>query len=216
MRALLVDRSEICRNGFKLALQGRFDACDICEASSIDEALECMEDHGVDIVLLTLDQRIDMKDPKVILLQENAGKTPVLVVGDAVNKSYVNEMLHHNVKGFLDRSATQEVPIAAIQLVLAGGHYFPPEAHESQQTQMRSANEPSVKFAEGIGRILTPRQIEVLRAISEGKSNKAIADELGISPGTVKVHVSNLMKDLHAKNRTQAVSIANNLHLLKH
>jgi len=216
MRALLVDRSEICRNGFKLALQDRFDACDICEATSIDEALTCLEDHGVDIVLLTLDQRIDMNDPKVIRLQENSFQIPVLVVGDAVNKSYVNEMLHHNVKGFLDRSASQEVTIAAIQLVLAGGQYFPPEAHENQLPSKSMTTEPSTKFSEGIGRVLTPRQIEVLRAISEGKSNKAIADELGISAGTVKVHVSNLMKDLHAKNRTQAVSIANNLHLLKH
>ena len=213
MRALIVDRSEICRSGLRLALEDRFDDCTICEAASVEEAIECLEDHGTDIVLLTMDRRIAMTDPAVIRLRDFAVETPVLVVGDAVSKNSVKEVLRNNIRGFLDRSASRDVTLAAIQLVLAGGQYFPPEAHDSFASD-DAGRAAKATFPEDIKRLLTPRQVQVLQAISEGKSNKAIADELGISPGTVKVHVSNLMKDLQAKNRTQAVSIANNLQLI--
>ncbi len=214
MRALIVDRSEICRSGLRLALENRFDDCFVCEAASVEEAIVCLEDHESDIVLLTIDRRIGMEDPAVIRLRDIAIGTPVLVVGDAVSQVSVKNVLRNNIRGFLDRSASRDVTLAAIQLVLAGGQYFPPEVHESFNPESEPEKGVRATFPDEIKQLLTPRQIQVLQAISEGKSNKAIADELGISPGTVKVHVSNLMKDLQAKNRTQAVSIANNLQLI--
>ncbi|MEP3246225.1 MAG: response regulator transcription factor [Sneathiella sp.] len=199
-----------------MALEGRFNNCTICEAGSVEETIECLEEHSADIVLLSVDGYSDSLQSMMSQLKDYALDTPILVVGDAISKPLVKEIFRYNIRGFLDRSASRDITLAAVQLILAGGQYFPPEAHDSYEANASETDVRShrVRFSEGIRQILTPRQIQVLQAISEGKSNKAIADELGISAGTVKVHVSNLMKDLQAKNRTQAVSIATNLHLL--
>ena len=210
---MLIDKFEICRSGFKLVLEENFEDPIICEANSIETALSCLDSHGSDVVVMTLDDKINENDPAFIRLRELAVNIPVIVVGNANNRSFVEDFYNYNFKGFLDRSNNKEIMVAAIKLLLAGGTYFPPEVHlmDTENTEYPSVNRDQQR--DTIGR-LTKRQREVLRAISEGKSNKKIAVELGISAGTVKVHVSNLMKDLQAKNRAQAVSIANNLELL--
>jgi len=213
MRALIIDKFEICRSGFKSILESNFENAIVCEAGTIEEALSCMDDHGSDIVILTVEERIDATDPAFLRLRKFASDTPIVVVGNAVNRELVLDTFRHNIRGFFDRSNNKAIVIAAIKLILAGGKYFPPEVHSMiGGTSIQGINEVN-QPVENAGR-LTSRQRQVLRAVSEGKSNKMIAEDLGISAGTVKVHISNLMKDLQAKNRTQAVSIANNLKIL--
>ncbi|MFT6557577.1 response regulator transcription factor [Sneathiella sp.] len=213
MRALIVDKSEICRRGYKLALEEKFDGCTICEASNLLEAYQCIDDHGTDIVLFGLQEGMAFSDADMVRLKEYACNTPVLIVGNAVCQKRVREVFENNVKGFLDRSASTDVTMATIELVLAGGQYFPPEVFNDFR-EVRQENEvEQATLSHHIVELLTPRQVQILQAISEGKSNKDIAEYLGISAGTVKVHVSNLMKKLNAKNRTQAVMMARNLHL---
>lgn len=213
MRAMVIDKLEICRSGFKSILESNFDSCYVCEADSIEEALRCLDDHHTDLIILNVDEEFSVSDPDFIRLREFAHKMPIVVVGETRRKVLVNNIFKYNFKGFLDRANSKEIIVAAIQLVLAGGQYFPPEVHDADDFEEGFTGASGEKSFQSIDR-LTRRQREVLRAISEGKSNKAIAEELGISPGTVKVHVSNLMKDLKAKNRTQAVSIANNLKII--
>ncbi|MEH6475504.1 MAG: response regulator transcription factor [Sneathiella sp.] len=213
MRAMIIDKFEICRIGFKVALEENFEDSVICEASSIKEALSCLEDHGSDIVVFSIDEKFDVKDSAFVRMQELGFNIPIIVVGNASSKAYVDTILRYNIKGFLDRSNSKEIMIAAIKLLLAGGRYFPPEVHS---LGINGAEQP--KFGDNSGRtadeLLTKRQREILSAVSEGKSNKVIGVELGISAGTVKIHVSNLMKNLQARNRTQAVSIAKNMEIL--
>lgn len=213
MRALIIDKYEICRSGFKIALEENFEDSVICEASTIKDALVCLEDHGSDIVVFTIDEKFDVEDPAFLRLQELGLDIPIIVVGNARRKAYVDTFFRYNIKGFLDRSNSKEIMIAAIKLLLAGGSYFPPEVHSlgvNGVGQDQFGGNPDRTADE----LLTRRQREILSAVSEGKSNKVIGVELGISAGTVKVHVSNLMKNLQARNRTQAVSIAKNMEIL--
>ncbi|WP_169545347.1 response regulator transcription factor [Sneathiella aquimaris] len=212
MRALIVDNSEICRRGYKVALEEKFDGCTICEASNLREAYQCIDDHGVDIVLLGLQDGMTFSDVDMVRLKEYACNTPVLIVGNAVCLKMVREVFENNVKGFLDRSASSNVTMATIDLVLAGGQYFPPEVFSGLQEVDKETSIEQSTLPHPIMELLTPRQVQILQAISEGKSNKDIAQYLGISAGTVKVHVSNLMKKLNAKNRTQAVMMASDLY----
>jgi two-component system, NarL family, nitrate/nitrite response regulator NarL len=212
MRVLIIDQFEICRSGFRYVLEDSFEDCIICEANTVSEALICLDNHGSDMVLLTLDNNMQLDTPAGLRLRQFAKNIPVVVVGEATHGRLVKELTKYNIKGFLNRSDSKKMMIAALQLILAGGQYFPPEIHE----QSGFENEEIPRSENGnrvVGR-LTRRQLEVLGAVAKGKSNKMIALELGISPGTVKVHISNLMKDLQANNRTQAVSIANSLNIL--
>jgi len=213
MRAMLIDSYEICRSGFKYIFNDNFDDCHVCEASTIDEAVACLDENGTDIIVLTVKRQFLTNDPAFIRLREIAQNTPVIVLGEIDNRPLVENTFRYNFHGFLDRSTSKKIVVAAIQLVLAGGQYYPPEFGEGAERNLSAYNNFTRTDFDKCKR-LTRRQLQVLQAISEGKPNKLIAEELGISPGTVKVHVSNLMKDLQATNRTQAVAIANSLNLL--
>ncbi|MBO6824601.1 MAG: response regulator transcription factor [Sneathiella sp.] len=215
MRVLIVDKFEICRSGLRFVLEENFPDSTICEAKNADEALDCLDDHGADLVIFSVNSYLSPDHEGIGKLRPYAQNLPVIVVGDPEDWPSIKELTSYNVRGFLDRSSNKDVMIAAVQLILAGGQYFPPELHEGVRSIRTDSNQKlSVDIADNSTK-LTRRQLEVLSAVAEGKSNKAIAAELGISPGTVKVHISNWMKDLNANNRTQAVSIANNLNILR-
>ena len=213
MRAMIIDKFEVCRSGLRGILEDKFENCEVCESSTPEGAVNCLHNHGADVVLVTLDRDYKLDSPGFAKLKELADNIPFIAMGEQDLCPPAERLLDSKFKGFVDKSNGIDVTVAAIQLVLAGGQCFPPQ--HAKITNHEASDVPSIKTPDyrRLNR-LTRRQREVLQAIAEGKSNKLIALELGISPGTVKVHVSNLMKDLNAKNRTQAVAIANNLEML--
>jgi len=111
--------------------------------------------------------------------------------------------------------------ISAINLVMAGGMYIPPEvlqmsmktSPESMRSLLKDLNEQKITLENDYG--ITPRQMEVLHCIAAGLSNKQIAYKLGLSEGTIKIHITLLMRTLDVNNRTSAVLKATQLGLLK-
>ena len=101
--------------------------------------------------------------------------------------------------GFIPKTANTRVLLDALRLVLSGGVYVPAES-----TQANSALRPrSVTRPEQLG--LTLRQADVLKLLVQGKPNKLICRDLRLSEGTVKVHVSAILRALNVRNRTQVV-----------
>jgi DNA-binding NarL/FixJ family response regulator len=90
-----------------------------------------------------------------------------------------------------------EIAIEVMRFVLAGGTYVPPDC-------LLVTDQPGLPASTTVSRvsILTSRELSVVRAIQQGKSNKVIAHELNMCPSTVKVHVRNVMRKMNAKNRT--------------
>lgn len=123
---------------------------------------------------------------------------PVVIVSSLGDADIVRQAAALGVAGFLPKSATRDAMVAALRLVLQGGVSFPPE-------MMAPAGRKSAGEDEDT---LTPRQMEVLRSMARGKSNKEIARELGISGETVKVHISAILRRLGCASRTQAVMAA--------
>jgi DNA-binding NarL/FixJ family response regulator len=102
--------------------------------------------------------------------------------------------------GFIPKSATAPVMLGALRLVLAGGVYVPPALlHDGTTSASAQA--------------LTPRQIEVLARVIEGKPNKIIATELELTEATVKAHITAVFRVLNVSNRTQAARAAERLGL---
>ncbi|MGH8714393.1 MAG: response regulator transcription factor, partial [Casimicrobiaceae bacterium] len=100
--------------------------------------------------------------------------------------------------GFIPKTANTRVLIDALRLVLSGGVYVPPELPGAAAVRPRAAVR-----AEDLG--LTVRQSDVLRLLVQGKPNKLICRDLRLSEGTVKVHVSAILRALNVHNRTQVV-----------
>jgi DNA-binding NarL/FixJ family response regulator len=135
---------------------------------------------------------------------------PVIVFSDRDDVEDVNQALTCGLRGYIPTSVDAEVAFAALRLIHAGGTFIPAHA-------LRSASGKPDIDAESARRglldvlDLTPREFCVLDLLREGKPNKLIAADLKMEEGTVKVHVRNILKKLHAANRTHAASVANRL-----
>ena len=108
--------------------------------------------------------------------------------------------------GFILKTSPNKTILSALYLILSGGLYLPAELTEQRETEQ---NAPQIKG------LLTARQADVLRLMGQGKSNKVIARELDLSEGTVKLHVTSILKALNVTNRTGAVVTGRNLGLIK-
>ena len=134
-------------------------------------------------------------------LVETAPGAPLLVVTGNEDDEILLGLLQLGVAGFAPKSSKSAVIRAAISLVMAGGRYLPPRILD---LAMRGAATGASFQAPPTAR-LTERQVEVLRRVALGQSNKEIARDLELSPATIKAHAAAAIAALGAANRTEAV-----------
>jgi len=202
----IVDQSRLRRDCLKLALVQHDADRQITEAGSAEELLHLARSGSTfDLILMgaATSEHIDLR--QLESLRQALPDTPLVVVAESDNPQRARQILGTGAKGFLPASLSLKVLLGAIDLVLAGGVYVPsslidPGPARTGAWQGNSGNEP---WAE-----LTRRQRDVLALISQGKSNKLIADALVMSESTVKAHVKQIIKRLHVANRTQAALVA--------
>jgi DNA-binding NarL/FixJ family response regulator len=214
MHILLVDDHPLLRGGMRFLLRSLDADLEMDEASDGDQALARVAARGYDLVLL------DLKMPGLNGLDALAALhaaipgTPLVVLSAEEDPDVVRAAIEGGAMGFIPKSSTPETLIQALRLVLAQGVYLPAAALD---TVGRPAVPEQASGVSGAGGCmlpgLTPRQVEVLRCVIRGKSNKAIARELEVSEGTVKAHLSAVFLALGAHNRTEAVFAAAKLGL---
>ena len=125
----------------------------------------------------------------------------------------MRSLLDLGVLGFIPKAYSPDIMLSAIRLVLAGGVYIPPlllanaQAHGWQPADASVAPQgfDSARSLDALRTLLTERQIDVMRLLSQGKPNKLIARDLGISEGTVKIHLAAIFRALNVRNRVEAV-----------
>jgi DNA-binding NarL/FixJ family response regulator len=129
-------------------------------------------------------------------LSELVPNVPVVVLAQTNDIDLARTAIRHGAKGYIPCTLGYDITIEAVRFVLAGGTYVPMDCvlATGPGVQVSPASRPS--------RGVTARELAVIRALQQGKSNKVIAYELNMCESTVKVHVRNLMKKMKAKNRT--------------
>jgi DNA-binding NarL/FixJ family response regulator len=132
------------------------------------------------------------------LLSDVAPRIPVIVLAYKNDTELARTAISHGAKGYIPVTMGFEIAVEAVRFVLAGGTYAPMDCLLGTD---RPGDAPSQPPTSGL---VTGRELAVIRAIQDGKSNKVIAYELNMCESTVKVHVRNIMKKLNAKNRTDA------------
>jgi len=201
----IVDPSRLRRECLRLALAQHSPDRRVTEASDADEVIRLAAGGDrFDLVLIgaaTADH-IDLR--QIEALRHALPDTPLVVVAETDNSQRARQILSTGARGFLPASLSLRVLIGAIDLVLAGGVYVPSTLIEGGQSRVGgwAGNAPE-PWSE-----LTRRQRDVLGLISQGKSNKLIADALSMSESTVKAHVKQIIKRLNVANRTQAALVA--------
>lgn len=161
-------------------------------------AMECMPDLCVSDLVMPGASPIE----GIRQLRGISPSTPILVVTGNEDDIVLLELFTIGVAGFAPKTSKSEVIEAAIRLVLAGGRYMPPRILEiaAQRAEVALPNTLSTPKVR-----LTPRQIDVLKLIALGQSNKEIARKLDLSPATIKAHAAAAIAAMGASNRTEAV-----------
>jgi two-component system nitrate/nitrite response regulator NarL len=198
---LLVDDHPLFRDGLVAAL--RFQAPSMCvqAVGSPAEALELLADHGESFDLVLLDYRLPGMDGlrcAALLMERHPGMGVGLMSG-VDDPTLARRTQEAGLVAYLPK--TLEVPalLAQLRRLAEGEPAFsaPPTEPEADATQAPTGPHG-----------LTARQVDVLRMLASGGSNKEIAREMGISPGTVKNHLNAIFAKMGAANRVQAVMMA--------
>jgi len=198
VRILACDDHAVFREGLRHALAG-LDAEFISTASAEEALARVAEPPPPDLVLLDLGlPGLDGWEAFERLRREHPD-VPVVIVSSSETVEAMRRALDAGAAGFIPKSATLEVLRAAIELVRSGGVYVPSAALGSSAPPA-----PSRPSAPAGSSELTPRQVEVLRLLSRGLTNREIAELLGISESTVKTHLRTLFEVLDVSNRTEA------------
>lgn len=202
----IIDHSRLRRECLKLALIQHNARWRVVDLGSSADALD-LEAGGqhFDLILIgaATSEHIDLDE--IAALRRTMPETPIVVAAESESPHRARLILNAGTRGFLPASLSLKVLMGALDLVLAGGTYVPTALIEP--TQQRSAA-PAPRAASEPWSDLTRRQRDVLSLISQGKSNKLIADALVMSESTVKAHVKQIIKRLKVANRTQAALIA--------
>jgi len=192
---LVVDDHALLRTGVANIINQESDLRVIAEASNGAEAVEAFERHRPDVTLLDLRMPVMEGVEAVRQIRERDPHAKVIVLTTYDTDEDISRALKAGAKAYVLKDISADALIQCIHDVLAGKTYLAPAA--------------AAKLAEGVTRVqLTPRELATLRLIADGKSNKEIASELGISERTVKTHLGHLFEKLGVTSRTEAVKIA--------
>jgi DNA-binding NarL/FixJ family response regulator len=198
VKALIADDHVIFRYGLRSILECIEKNAELFEASDFEQVLRLAERHP-DLTVVIVDLRMPAMNAFAGLraLRETLPAIPILVLSASEDADDVFQALEAGASGYLAKSAPADTLVEALRLVMVGGIYVPRALIKGRETRPRQA------AAVAEAPLLTPRQREVLGLISTGQSNKEIAHRLGTSEGTIKAHISAIMRRLGVHNRVQ-------------
>ena len=204
MKVLIADDHPLVRDALARTVRELEPEAQVVQAGDF-EALLRLASEPFDLALVDLNMPGLNGMLGLRRLRERVPTLPVVVASGQDDAATIRAVLAEGAAGFIPKSERPEVLLSALRLVLAGGVYVPARSLDVPAAPPTS---PAAAAA-----LLTPRQRDVLRALSRGQPNKLIARELGLTEGTVKIHIAAILRALQARNRTEAVVRARELGL---
>jgi len=192
---LLVDDHALLRTGVANIINQEPDLQVIAEAGNGVDGVAAFEQYHPDVTLIDLRMPVMEGVEAVRQIRERDPRARVIVLTTYDTDDEISRALKAGAKAYVLKDIAAEQLVACIRDVLAGKSYLAPAA--------------AAKLAEGVTRVqLTPREMATLRLMADGKANKEIAGELGISERTVKTHLGHLFEKLGVTSRTEAIKVA--------
>lgn len=227
MKILIADDHRLVIEAVKAKLSELEPGIEFVLAMSVDELLAGATDD-LDLALIDLNMPGADGQAHIDDIRRRHPAVPVIVLSGYEDPAIMRSALERGVLGFIPKAYSPEVMLSAVRLVLAGGVYVPPMMltalppglvpgvagvnagvpQAATDALARGSSAGGMQTLEHLRNVLTERQVEVLQLLSQGKPNKLIGRSLGISEGTVKIHLAAIFRALNVRNRTEAVVAA--------
>jgi DNA-binding NarL/FixJ family response regulator len=192
---LVVEDHNVVRQGLVALINSTQDMAVIAEASNGREAVELFQKHLPDVTVMDLRLPIMTGVEAITAIRRNCPAARIIVLTTFDGDEDIYRALQAGAKGYLLKDMFGDDLMDAIRCVHAGRSRIPPAVAQRLADRMG-------------GPELTPRELDVLRLIVAGRSNKEIGHDLSISEATVKTHINSLLSKLGVADRTQAATTA--------
>jgi DNA-binding NarL/FixJ family response regulator len=199
MNILIIDDHRIFSAGLEFLLDGISENNNITTEVSCEDVLR--NRHSMiapDLILLDYNLPNTYGEQSLTLIKDAFPASIVVIISSEESHGIIHSMIEGGAAGYIPKSSEPKLLEHALNLVLAGGVYLPPQAFDTLGRRIQRSAAKS----------LTERQEQVLRGAVAGKTNKVIANELDIAEGTVKSHLSSAYECMGVSNRTEAVLVA--------
>mgnify|MGYP001054000514 CR=1 FL=1 len=200
---LIADDHPLFRGALRQTVSNLLPSAVITEAATLEDTTSALHDNGdIDLLLLDLTMPGTRGYSGLTFLRAQFPSVPIIIVSGNEEPSVMRRCIDFGASGYIPKTLDTETMGIAIETVLDGGHWTPPEVD-----LVTPADRETSDLLRRLGS-LTPQQMRVLMMLSEGLLNKQIAYELSVSEATVKAHVSAILTKLGVESRTQAVIAA--------
>lgn len=215
IKVLLADDHEIFRKGMSVLLEQIFESVQVLESPDLDHALDLASNTPeIDMILIDLNMPGMSGAESLISLRETFPQPKIAVISASEDRDDILGSLQAGVHGYIPKTLPKDEMGRALREIASGHIYVPSIVAAAPSLASRSpaqrgsdSGDPTDNTLPDLGR-LTPRQRDVLRELGRGQATKEIARTLGLSEGTVKVHLAAIYRILGARNRTEAVVMA--------
>lgn len=210
-KILIADDHPLFREAIHNVISDGFPGSEVMETADLDSALVLTQEHDdLDLILLDLNMPGMHGLNGLINLRNEAPAIPVVIVSAEQDKQVVLQAITYGAVGFITKSSPRVQMTEAIQQILNGNVYLPPDIIRTQKCGSRRMND-APSFPPELLQALTRKQLLVLERMTKGESNKQIAYTLEIAETTVKAHVSAILRKLNVHNRVQAILSAGDI-----
>ena len=207
IKVLVVDDHEMVRRGLIAYLETEDDITVIGEANDGSKAIEMAETLQPDVILMDLIMENVGGIEATVQIKKRFPQIQIIILTSFIDEKLVFPALEGGALSYLLKTAKAEEIVHAIRSAVKDESIIEPKVASQMLTKIRSTERR-------LHDDLTPRELEVLKLIGDGKTNQEIADSLFIGIKTVKTHVSNILSKLQVEDRTQAAIYANRNNLV--
>lgn len=211
MKILSADDHSVFRQGLKTIVETFDSSAEFLEAESFTVALKMLKNSGaIDLVLLDLMMPGMDAFEGLVAMRDAAPNTPIVIVSMIESRKDVLQAIELGAHGFIPKAADPAEMVEALRAVMAGQVYLPPALllKTNDSKGVKQSTKTSRVSAEQRLSVLTGRQREVAELLGQGMTNAQIAENLGLSESTVRLHVSTILDKLDLSNRTQVALLA--------
>ena len=209
MKVLITDEQSLFRDGLSLRLKQINQDIAILQSSNLVDMQKILsKEPDIDILIVDIDLA-ELNAAEINKIKNLAPNTKIVAISSSEDTRNIKKILSCGVKGYIPKRSDSNILSGALKLILDGGTYIPPAMLDNGIDYNGSSH-----ISNPLKKNLTNRQSQVLDLIAQGKSNKQIAYDMGVSEATVKLHINALLRSLKVNNRTQAVITAQKMGLI--